>query len=57
MRAILLVVVVLFGAAAVARADTPGADWMTKEQVIQKLQGMGYSKHPEARGGRRPLGG
>jgi hypothetical protein len=26
-----------------ARADKPGADWMSQEQVTQKLTGMGYS--------------
>ena len=30
-------------AACAAFADTPGADWMTKEQVTHKLQGMGYT--------------
>lgn len=26
-----------------ARADQPGADWLSQEQVTQKLTGMGYS--------------
>jgi len=26
-----------------AYADQPGADWMSKEQVTQKLTGMGYT--------------
>jgi hypothetical protein len=26
-----------------ALADTPGADWLTKQQVIDRLHGLGYS--------------
>ena len=26
-----------------AHADTPGADWMSKEQVTRSLQGKGYT--------------
>lgn len=36
-----------------AMADTPGADWMTKEKVTQRLEGMGYTdvRKLEADGG------
>lgn len=32
------------GVAGSALADQPGADWLPKEQLIQKLEADGYSK-------------
>jgi Peptidase propeptide and YPEB domain len=33
----------LVASGAVAFADQPGPDWMTRDQVTQKLNGMGYT--------------
>jgi predicted aspartyl protease len=35
--------IVVSGIARHASADQPGSDWMTKEQVMQKLSAAGYS--------------
>jgi predicted aspartyl protease len=35
--------IVVSGIAGHASADQPGSDWMTKEQVMQKLSAAGYS--------------
>lgn len=43
MKTLSLAAALLLGSATLALADAPGADWMTKEQVTQKLQGMGYT--------------
>lgn len=34
---------VLVASASIALADQPGADWITKEQVTQKLTAAGYT--------------
>lgn len=38
-----MVAAIFVAAAAVARADQPGSDWMTKQQVTEKLSAAGYS--------------
>ncbi|SAL51944.1 hypothetical protein AWB71_02834 [Caballeronia peredens] len=38
------VATVILAGASVAYADTPGSDWMPKEQAIQKLGKQGYAK-------------
>lgn len=43
MKAILLAAALVIGAGSLAYADVPGKDWMTKEQVMTKLKGMGYT--------------
>lgn len=43
MKTIALAAALVVGAAGLAYADMPGADWMTKDQVTKKLRGMGYT--------------
>ncbi|HVV41265.1 MAG TPA: PepSY domain-containing protein [Nitrobacter sp.] len=43
MRKAAMAVAIFIAAAAVARADQPGSDWMSKEQVMEKLTAAGYS--------------
>lgn len=43
MKSILLAAAILTGVSTLASADMPGKDWMTMEQVIQKLKSMGYT--------------
>ncbi|BBU32564.1 hypothetical protein BTHE68_62980 (plasmid) [Burkholderia sp. THE68] len=38
-----VVATAILAGAWVAHADTPGSDWMSKEQAIQKLGEQGYS--------------
>ena len=44
MKSLLVAAALTVGAAGIAYADMPGADWMTKEQVTSKLKGMGYTQ-------------
>lgn len=48
-----LAATLFLGSVTLGVADAPGADWMTKEQVTQKLQAMGYTdmRKLEAEGG------
>ena len=43
MRTLILAAALIVGAAGLAHADMPGADWMTKEQITKKLEGLGYT--------------
>ena len=43
MKAVLVASALVIGSSMLAYADMPGADWMTKEQITQKLKGMGYT--------------
>jgi hypothetical protein len=43
----LAVVLALAGGSTVALADTPGADWMPFEQVVQKIKEAGYTQISE----------
>lgn len=47
LRSFALAVAVLTIGTGVAVADKPGADWLTKEQVTQKLKDAGYSEITE----------
>lgn len=42
-RKSLIAVAVLIAGTGMALADQPGADWMTQEQVTQKLTAAGYT--------------
>ena len=43
MRALIFSAFLACSAAGFAYADMPGADWMPKEQIVEKLKGMGYT--------------
>jgi hypothetical protein len=43
MKTSLLAVALIAGATTFASADMPGKDWITLEQVAQKLHDMGFS--------------
>ena len=43
MRTLILAAALAAGTAGLAYADMPGADWMPKAQIVEKLKGMGYT--------------
>lgn len=43
MKGVLLAAAIAFAAVPDAHADAPGVDWMSKDQVVQKLEGLGYT--------------
>jgi hypothetical protein len=47
MKMILLAVALIAGVSTIASADMPGKDWMTMEQVTQKLHDMGFTSVTE----------
>ena len=43
MKSFLFASALVIATGGMALADMPGADWMTKDQVITKLKSLGYS--------------
>ena len=43
MKVVLLAAAFVAGAAGLAHADMPGADWLTKDQITRKLADLGYT--------------